>query len=155
MRHLLLSVMCALPLLGCRDATIRRSSSDPIATLEFRLEADSPAPSGAVPFTDPTGRPILLRPDVVIRNVDISSVVVEESQGHFSVGLRFIPSAASRLQRETAANVGRRMAVLLDGKVLVAPVIRSAVAAEARIDAGFTQEEAYRIAVSLAPPATP
>jgi preprotein translocase subunit SecD len=155
LRHRFLPVICALLFLGCRDATIRRSSGDPIATLEFRLEADSPATSGAVPFADPTGRPILLRPDIVIRNADIGSVVVEESQGHFSVGLRFIPSAATRLQRETAANVGHRMAVLLDGKVLVAPVIQSAISAEARLDAGFSRYEANRVARSLAPPATP
>ena len=139
--------------LGCRDSSIRRAPSDPVALLEFRVEAASADIPGVVSFPDPDGQPILLRPEVVIRNADISSVEVEQSEGRFSVGLRFIPSATARLQRETADNLGRRMAVLLDGKVVVAPLIRSAISSQARIDAHFTRDEAFRIARSLAPPA--
>jgi len=140
-------------LFACRDSSIRRTPGDPVALLEFRVEAASANIPGVVSFPDPGGHPILLRPDVVIRNADISSVEIEQSEGRFSVSLRFIPSAAARLQRETADNVGRRMAVLLDGKVVVAPLIRSAISSQARIDAHFTRDEAFRIARSLAPPA--
>ena len=140
-------------ILGCRDSSIRRAPGDPVALLEFRVEAAAANTPGALSFPDPGGQPILLRPDVVIRNADISSVEVEQGEGRFSVGLRFTPSAAARLQRETADNVGRRMAVLLDGKVVVAPVIRSAISSRARLDAHFTRDEAFRIARSLAPPA--
>jgi preprotein translocase subunit SecD len=140
-------------LVGCRDSSIRRAPGDPVALLEFRVEAASANTPGVLSFPDPGGHPLLLRPEVVIRNADISSVEVEESEGRFSVGLRFIPSAAARLERETASNVGRRMAVLLDGKVVVAPLIRSAISSQARIDAHLTRDEAFRIARSLAPPA--
>jgi|GEM_PF-4630073 len=43
------------------------------------------------------------------------------------------------------------MAVLLDGRVVLAPVIRFAVGQTAVIDAGFSREEAYRVARAIAP----
>ena len=153
MTRLSLLFISATLFLGCRDSSIRRAPGDPVALLEFRVEAASANLPGVASFPDPGGHPILLRPEVVIRNADISSVEVEQSKGHFSVGLRFIPSAAARLERETASNLGRRMAVLIDGKIVVAPLIRSAISSQARIDAHFTRDEAFRIARSVAPPA--
>ena len=153
MKCLPIGLSMAVVLIGCRESSIRRSPGDPTAVLEFRIETSSQLTPAAVSFPDPSGKPILLQPNAVLRNSDIQSVVVEESHGRFTVGLRLVPSAAERLSRETTGNVGRRMAVLIDGKVVVAPVIAGAIASQARIDAGFSREEAYRVAHSLAPPA--
>ena len=43
------------------------------------------------------------------------------------------------------------MAVLIDGKIVAAPVIRGTIAEDAVIDAGFSRDEAYRIARAIAP----
>jgi preprotein translocase subunit SecD len=49
----------------------------------------------------------------------------------------------SKFSRATAANVGRQMAIVLDGQVQSAPVIEGAITgAEARITGRFTQQEA-------------
>jgi hypothetical protein len=43
------------------------------------------------------------------------------------------PGGAQALERITAANIGRRLAIVLDGEVLMAPNIRSRISREVEI----------------------
>ena len=62
----------------------------------------------------------------------------------------------TRFSRVTAANVGRQLAIVLDGQVVSAPTIESAISqAEARIYGRFTQQEAQDLALVLRTGALP
>jgi preprotein translocase subunit SecD len=65
--------------------------------------------------------------------------------------LTFTEEGAAILARVTAANVGNRLAVLVGGRVVTAPVLQSRIpGGEANIEGGFTQEAAERLVKTLA-----
>jgi preprotein translocase subunit SecD len=62
----------------------------------------------------------------------------------------------TRIFREfTGEHIGERLAAVLDGEVLTAPVIRSRIGREGQIEGRFTQEEAANLAVALRSGALP
>lgn len=52
------------------------------------------------------------------------------------------PQGAQRLGDITAANVGRMMLIVIDGKIIMSPVIRAAISGEGVIEGDFTVKEA-------------
>jgi preprotein translocase subunit SecD len=62
---------------------------------------------------------------------------------------------ARKFGRFTGENVGRRLAIVLDGRVESAPVIESRITAEGRISGNFTQREAQDLSLTLRSGALP
>ena len=115
--------------------------------LEIRLAEERPASGLVVAATPGSERLIYLHPEVVLGNDDIAqSWVVDDGSGKFGVGLEFLPEGAARLRQATAGHIGRPVAVLVDGRVVLAPVVRSAIDQSAVITGDFTRPEAERIA---------
>ena len=65
------------------------------------------------------------------------------------------PDAASRFERATEANIGKVMAILLDGKVISAPRIESKIRNSGIIRGGFTIESADELVLKLRSGAIP
>ena len=130
---------------------VKRAAGDPVSSLEFRLEAPSPPPPEAIRMTGARGEEIALLKEPVIRNSDIAAVAVEETGSSFRVAIHLIPEAGTRMRAATREFPGRRIAILIDGKIVAAPVIRGTIGEDAVIDAGFSRDEAYRIARAIAP----
>lgn len=59
------------------------------------------------------------------------------------------PLARAHFAHVTGANVGRQLAIILDGKVISAPVIKEAVPGEGIIAGSMTEAEARRLAILL------
>ena len=115
--------------------------------LEIRLAEERPAPGLVVAATPGSQRLIYLHQEVVLGNDDIGqSWVVDDGSGKYGVGLEFLPDGAGRLRQATARHIGRPIAVLVDGRVVLAPVVRSAIDQSAIITGDFTRAEAERIA---------
>lgn len=62
---------------------------------------------------------------------------------------------ASRFGAFTAANIGRQLAIVLDGRVESAPVVEGRISDEGRISGNFTQQEAADLALKLRSGALP
>jgi len=79
----------------------------------------------------------------------------DPSEGH-AVSFRFDTTGAQKFGKATSDNVGKRFAVILDGVVITAPVIRSAITGGSGIISGnFTSQEATDLAVLLRAGALP
>ncbi len=79
-----------------------------------------------------------------------------DQNGRPAVAFKFDVSGARRFGDYTAANIGSPFAIVLDGKVISAPVIQSHIAGGSGIITGnFTVEEANRLAVLLSAGALP
>jgi len=103
------------------------------------------------PVSDPEGGPLFLGPEVLLANADIKDVAVEKRNVGYGVMLYFSPAGASRLSAFTTSHNGERLAVLIDGKVVIAPVVHGVIRESAVIEHGFSEAEAQRIARGLAP----
>lgn len=88
----------------------------------------------------------------VVRGADIRNASPEQStQRPNSWDTNFVLSqeAAARFERYTAANVGNRLAIVLDGRVLSAPTIENQIRDQGRITGAGSQEEARDLALNL------
>jgi len=136
------------------------------ALLEFKLVSDSQrliqqALDGNVPrgFTlaeDASGAPLLLEDDETLTGGILADAWVEPGElGLPEVSFRMNKEGAKLFGRLTGANINRRLAIVLDGKVQSAPVIQSRITDAGRITGRFTREEAHDLAIILRAGALP
>jgi preprotein translocase subunit SecD len=132
------------------------------AKLSFQMVDDTESAEEARQTGVPPGSEILpgaeREPFVLVRKqVAVSGEMLTDARLEFdpqtnepAVGLTFNGQGASRFGRLTADNVGRRFAIVLDNKVLSAPVIRSAIpGGTGQISGSFTPQSAGDLALLL------
>tara|TARA_B100000029_G_scaffold503655_1_gene580979 strand:+ start:1540 stop:3090 length:1551 start_codon:yes stop_codon:yes gene_type:complete len=79
----------------------------------------------------------------------------DPNEGH-AVSFRFDTTGAQKFGKATSENIGKRFAVVLDGSVITAPVIRSAITGGSGIITGnFNSQDASDLAVLLRAGALP
>ncbi|MDD5495812.1 MAG: protein translocase subunit SecD [Candidatus Omnitrophica bacterium] len=143
------------------------------AHLEFRLVSDNVEDlkkalnNEAVPGyelkymeTERGGKePLLVAKDAELTGDCIVNAKTEFSSRGFGepyVSLTLNSKGAETFAKITAANVGKRLAIVLDGKVQSAPVIREAIpSGQAQISGNFSVEEANDLSVVLRAGALP
>ncbi len=156
---------------GLADPEALKDLLGQTARLEFRMVTDpstfdpaeaaagrAPVGSEVVPYTDPTQGV-----EVVSRQVMISGDQLANAQQSFDpqdgspvVSISFNAAGAATFARVTRENVGRRFAMLVDGKVLSAPVINEPIpSGTAQIGGGFSVESANSLAIALKSGALP
>jgi hypothetical protein len=84
---------------------------------------------------------------------DLSGVRVDPGMsGQPVVTLTLQPEAARTFGDFTSAGVGRALAIVVDGKVMLAPIINSRITDSAMIEGGFSPDEAGDLATALRHP---
>ncbi len=98
-----------------------------------------------------TKTPIALKSEVVLTGEYITDANVQfDSYGQSYVGMTFNARGSRIFEEVTGANIKKRLAIVLDGKVHSAPVIQDRIAGgRASITGQFTTEEAHDLAVVL------
>ena len=134
------------------------------AMLEFKLVSDDPAKlkdalAGSVAdgyelkYTLDDNLPVLLEKKAVLVGDALTNAEVRFDQSQFNepiVSLQFNAAGAKKFAEITAANVGRNLAIVLDGKVQSAPRIREAIpSGEAVITGRFDTQAAQDLALIL------
>lgn len=146
------------------------------AVLEFRLVDDSTDPYKALSAGPPpdseilyqsrhikeTGKtekvPFLIKKEVLLTGDSLSDarVAFDSQYNEPYVSLTFDSNGARLFERITSQNVGKRLAIVLDGNVHSAPSIREAIAGgRAQITGSFTYDEATDLAIVLRAGALP
>ena len=134
------------------------------ALLEFKLvslevEKLQQALSGTVAedyelkYSQEDNEPLLLEKQAVLTGDALTNASVRFSQSEFNeptVGLQFNSEGAKKFADITAKNVGKRLAIVLDGKVQSAPRIKEAIpSGEAVITGRFSVEQAQDLSLIL------
>ncbi|HBM14879.1 MAG TPA: protein translocase subunit SecDF [Lentisphaeria bacterium] len=93
---------------------------------------------------------VQIHPEMSGTNI-INAFVSADQYGQRQIALQFNSEGAEQFGKVTAANVGRRLAIVLDGTLYSAPTIQSAIyGGNASITGDFSQEEAQNVATALA-----
>ncbi len=113
---------------------------------EVRLVEQEPGP-GLIEAKQPGNGTIYLHDEVVVTNSDIAeaNVIPQPDGSQFWVGVTFTPDGARKIHEATANNIGKRMAILIDGEVVTAPVVREPLNESAVINGHISKAEAERI----------
>lgn len=108
--------------------------------------------------TEAAGREYLLRETPVVDGGDLSDAHAnfEQRTNEPIISFRFNQSGARKFGNFTKENVGRPFAIVLDDKVLSAPVIREAIlGGSGQISGSYTPESANQLAIQLRSGALP
>ncbi len=144
------------------------------AVLEFRLVDDSMDAATALRTGAPPGSevvyglekkgeetrktPYLVKRETLLTGDSLSDarVAFDSQYNEPYVSITFDASGARVFERITSQNVGKRLAIVLDGKVHSAPAIREAISGgKAQITGNFTYDEATDLAIVLRAGALP
>jgi hypothetical protein len=139
-------LMIVASLLGLRVWSPFVSDLQGAVRFEVRLAEDKPAPGLREAKLSGSDGSVYLHKEVIVDNSDIASARVVQGDGpsHYEVEVKFNASGAEKMRRATAGNIGKIAAILLDGRVVMAPVIRSAIGDSMRLTY-FTKAQAERI----------
>jgi hypothetical protein len=114
---------------------------------EVRLAEDRPATGLREAKVSGSDRSIYVHDDVIVTNSDIAVARVAPGgrPSEYYVVIEFNSSGAEKMRAATANHIGKPIAILLDGQVVMAPVLRTPIGASARITGNFTRTQAERI----------
>ncbi|KWV91253.1 preprotein translocase subunit SecD [Erythrobacter sp. YT30] len=131
-------------------------------TLEFGVVGEEILPGDPLPSDLPAGTRILPMPDGLpsakVRIIDgLDGSRIEEARAGFDarsdeavVNLSFDEEGKRLFGAFTAANVDKKIAVILDGKVITVPIVREPIlGGHVQISGGFTYESANELAIML------
>ncbi len=115
---------------------------------EIRLAESTPTLGLQPSHVAGSDRVIYLHPEAIVTNDDIAAarVVAGNAPDQFHVAVTLTSSAGEKMRAATADHIGRPVALLVDGEVISAPTVRSAIGAEALITGNFSRGDADRIA---------
>ncbi len=135
------------------------------AKLTFRLvdEAASSEPSGMpppgmerLPLTEHPGQTMVVQKRVMVSGDTLVDAQPSFQNGEPVVSFRFDSQGARRFGEATRANVGRLFAIVLDNKIISAPVIREPILGGSGVISGsFTVQSAQDLALLLRAGALP
>jgi preprotein translocase subunit SecD len=167
-------ILIQLP--GVQDPERAKALIGKTALLEFKLIDEKVDPERAVREGVPEGDellhqrrvdretkqerkiPYVVQKKTLLTGADLSTarVSIDQNTSEPYVSVEFNAAGAKAFGELTEANVGRRLAIVLDGNVHSAPVIRERIpSGQAQITGGFTSEEATDLAIVLRAGALP
>ncbi|MGW9231688.1 protein translocase subunit SecD [Pseudorhizobium sp. NPDC055634] len=148
-------VLVQLP--GEQDPSRLRQLLGSTAKMSFHLLGNQGEP-GVTMLADEQGQqfPVLDRVELSGDRLTDARAAFDQQTNEPVVNFRFDTAGASRFAQITQANVGRPFAIVLDDKVLSAPVIRQPITGgSGQISGGFSVEEANTLAALLRAGALP
>lgn len=142
---------------GISDVESVKKVVGSVAKLEFHLVPKGPGGGRTITVKDELGASRIVEEEALLTGDAVSDARVDFDQnGQVEVSLKMSATGAQDFARITAENIGRQLAIILDGVLYSAPVIRSAITGgQASISGGFSMEEARRLKVVLKAGALP
>ncbi len=125
--------------------------------LEFKMVQEDwdpfskTVPAGTEVLADMKGNSVAVFPEALLTGemIEQASIAIDPLDRP-SIILQFDPKGTARFSKITGGNIGKRLAMILNGRVLVAPVIREEIkAGKAEISGLFSLDEAFQLSVNL------
>lgn len=116
--------------------------------LEFRVQSDTPtkASVGKDGVVDLSAAENFVPSGLDGKYLKRAQVVFEPNTGEPQVSLQFNDEGAKLFEKITSENIGKVIAIYLDGSVISAPVVREAISGgEAQISGSLTPQEAKQL----------
>ena len=149
------SVSAVLSAVADLQAADKGTLPAPRVAVEFRLAENEPgAELIGMPIGD-TDEQIYVTKTAALENGDIAKAEARRSEldrVSYDVQIEFTPAGAKKMEAITGANLGKRLAILIDGKVLSAPKLLEKISSRAVITGRISADEARRIARGIVQP---
>jgi preprotein translocase subunit SecD len=154
---------------GLQDPTALKALLGKTAKMEFRMVDTSVPPEQALQGRVPpdsevlqsaseNNRPYVVKKQVLVSGGDLSDAQTgfDQRSGEPIVSFRFNTAGSRKFAQATTENVGQPFAIVLDNKVISAPVIREPITGgSGQISGNFTVQSANELAILLRAGALP
>ena len=118
--------------------------------LELRRAETKPAEGLTEAKVAGSDEKVYLRKEAEVTEKDVTQAQAVEHKGTFVIEIVLTKEGQKKLAKLTEEHVDKPLAILVDGKVIAAPVVRDKVPGEKAIITGnFTKEEAEKIAKGI------
>ena len=108
------------------------------------------ARAGYRALRDEEGQVLFAARDPLLTEADVLAAGTLISELRSLVRIEFAPPAADLLERATAEHIGDRLAIFIDGRLVMSPPVRGSITTgKVLLDGNFTPAEAARIARGL------
>ena len=114
--------------------------------------ASSSAVSGWKQMSSPRGDPLWIAPTIQLTSADIARAEARSDPPGPSVALLLTDEGAKKMSALSAAQANKPIALLLDGQVIWAPIVRGAIGKEVRLtggQGGLTKAQIDRLLASF------
>jgi hypothetical protein len=114
---------------------------------EVRLAEDRPAPGLRKAKVSDSGKTVYLHSEVIVDNGDIAiaRIIPGSNPSQYAVELKFNGSGTDKMRKASGDHIGKPVAIILNGQVVMAPTVRSPIGDSAVVTGNFTRAEAERI----------
>jgi preprotein translocase subunit SecD len=131
---------------------LMKEYDESFAALEETVKDD---PNLTVGREEDDGRAYVLG-EVYVSGGELSDArYTDDEYGKPAVAFRFNRNGAEAFEKATSENIGKQIAIVLDGVIISAPVVQTRISDEGRITGNFTYDEAVRLAIMLKAGALP
>ena len=138
-----------LVLCGCGLFGSRRPET-PRVKIEFRRAEDQPGPGLTEAGVADSDRKVYLHGPAELSNADIARARVKKGLVGPVVEVKLTEDGAKKFAQVTVDHLGKQFAIVVDGQVISAPVIREWIpGGKLAISGNLTQEQAERIAQGI------
>ena len=149
-RAIALTVVCGawlMPPLGAVNQTANASAT----AFEMRLAETQPA-AGLVEAAVPdSSTKVYLHREAIVTNADVieARVISGITSANFNVAVTFNSAGAAKMAKATTSHLNKPVAILINGRVVAAPIVRGPVSDQAVISGDFDNSQATTIAAGL------
>jgi preprotein translocase subunit SecD len=139
-----LFVLCAM-VFACTQSQNRVQ-----VVLEFRVAETENAEGLETVVQQQSGNVFYLHPISNITRNDIKRAKVNTGNGRPLINVVFTSVGAEKFAKLTGDNIGKKIAIIIDGEILSAPMVRDTIKqGKAMITGDFDEKEAERIASGI------
>ena len=136
----------AMMLCFAQATTLVAAEDAPASGVVFRLAETEPGEGLTKAVVLHQEKFVYLHADTLVSDQDVSSVTFDRDEsGHVGISITIEPAAAKRLSAATKEHLDKPIAIVLDGVVITAPIIRAEISNKARLTGNFSDAELSRL----------
>jgi len=141
--RIVMALVVVVALTGC--ATMPRQKA--AVSVEFRTASQSPAPGLTEMMAAGSEQPVYVSGNVLLSNDSVKSARMVPSPYGPQIEIVFTKAGTEIFARATEQHLMKPIAILVDGKLISAPIVRDRISGGRAVISGkFTEQEAKRIA---------
>jgi preprotein translocase subunit SecD len=143
--------MILVVLSGVGTATASQAAEKPKITLEIHQAETKPAPGLTEVTVEGTKQKVYLHREAALTKSDVAGASAQaDNAQNPAVAIRLTKDGSKKIAQLTERHLNKPLAIILNGKVVSAPIVRDKITGEKMILSGkFTKEEAEQIARTL------
>jgi preprotein translocase subunit SecD len=140
-----LAILCYTP-----QRAPEQADTKPRVKLEFRRAEREPAEGLTEKTVEGTKKKVYLHKTADATNEDVAEArVAKDDRERPTIEITFTEQGARKMAKLSKEHTGKLLAIVIDGRVVSAPVIRDPFSAKAVIFGMFTKDEAEKLAKGI------